>query len=70
MLGTSLNNPVKLGKSIYKLMYLLTKGEEVTTESIRIDGVNVIGHKVIIDYIPITKENVNDASYDINDTSF
>ncbi len=70
MLGTSLNNPVKLGKSIYKLMYLLTKGEDVTTESIGIDGVNVIGHKVIIDYIPITKENVNDASYDINDTSF
>lgn len=70
MLGTSLNNPVKLGKSIYKLMYLLNAGEEVTTESIAIDGVNVTDHKIIIDYIPITSENLEEAEYDINDTSF
>lgn len=70
MLGTSLNNPVKLGKAVYKVMYLLTKGEEVTTESIGMEGVNVTGHKVIIDYVPITKDNVDDANYDINDTSF
>lgn len=70
MLGTSLNNPVKLGKAVYKVMYLLTKGEEVTTESIGMEGVNVTGHKVIIDYVPITKNNVDDANYDINDTSF
>lgn len=70
MLGTSLNNPVKLGKAIYKVMYLLTKGEDVTTESINMDGVNVTDHKVIIDYVPITKDNVDDANYDINDTSF
>ena len=70
MLGTSLNNPVKLGKAVYKVMYLLTKGEEVTTESIGMEGVNVTGHKVIIDYVPITKDNVDDANYDINVTSF
>lgn len=70
MLGTSLNNPVKLGKCIYKLMYLVTKGEDVTTESMGIEGVNVTGHKVIIDYIPITKDNLSEAEYDINDTTF
>lgn len=70
LLETSLNNPVKLAKSIYKLMYLLEKGEAVTTESIGIDGVNVEGHKILINYISITKDNVEDASYDINDTSF
>lgn len=70
LLETSLNNPVKLAKSIYKLMYLLEKGEAVTTESIGIDGVHVEGHKILIDYISITKDNVGDASYDINDTSF
>ncbi len=70
MLETSLNNPVKLAKSIYKLMYLLEKGEEVTTESIGIDGVNVDGHKVIIDYVSITQDNLDEASYDITDTAF
>lgn len=70
MLGTSLNNPVKLGKCVYKLMYLLTNGEDVTTESIGMDGVNVTGHKVIINYIPITKENLGEASYDITDPNF
>lgn len=68
LLETSLNNPVKLAKSIYKLMTLLANGEEVTTESIGIDGVNVDGHRIIIDYISITKDNLDDASYDINDT--
>lgn len=70
LLETSLNNPVKLAKSIYKLMYLLENGEEVTTESIGIDGVNVEGHKILIDYISIEKDNVDDATYDISDTSF
>lgn len=70
MLGTSLNNPVKLAKSIYKVMYLLTNGEEVTTESVGIDGVNVDGHRVIIDYVSIQADNIDDASYDITDTDF
>ncbi|MDD3368840.1 MAG: galactose ABC transporter substrate-binding protein [Lachnospiraceae bacterium] len=70
MLGTSLNNPVKLGKCIYKLMYLLTNGEEVTTETIGMDGVTVTDHKIIINYIPITVDNLDEAAYDINDTTF
>lgn len=70
LLNTSLNNPVKLAKSIYKLMYLLENGEEVTTETIGIDGVHVEGHNVMIDYISITADNVDEASYDITDTSF
>ena len=51
-------------------MYLLEKGEAVTTESIGLDGVPVEGHKILIDYISITKDNVEQASYDINDTGF
>lgn len=70
LLETSLNNPVKLAKSIYKLMYLLESGEEVTTETLGIDGVNVEGHNILIDYISITADNVDEASYDINDTEF
>lgn len=70
MLGTSLNNPVKLAKCVYKVMYLLNSGQEVTTETMAIDGVNVNGHKVIIDYIPITVDNLQEATYDINDTAF
>ena len=41
MLGNSLNNPVKLAQSIYKLMYLLENGQEVTTETVDIEGVTV-----------------------------
>ena len=70
MLETSLNNPVKLAQSIYKLMYLLENGEEVTTETIDIDGVKVEGHKVIIGYVSITKDNLEDAAYDITTTEF
>lgn len=70
LLGTSLNNPVKLAKAVYKVMYLLENGEEVTTESLAMDGVTVEGHKVLIDYIPISADNVDEATYDINDTSF
>ncbi len=70
MLETSLNNPVKLAQSIYKVMYLLENGEEVNTESIGIDGVTVEGHKVIIGYISITKDNLDEAAYDITNTEF
>lgn len=70
LLETSLNNPVKLAKSIYKLMDLLANKEEVTTESLGIDGVTVKGHSIIIDYISITKDNLDDATYDITDTNF
>lgn len=68
MLETSLNNPVKLAKCTYKLMYLLSKGEEVTTESLGIEGAEVKGHRIMTDYVSITKDNLDDASYDIKDT--
>lgn len=51
-------------------MYLLENGEEVTTESIGMDGVKVDGHRIMIDYISITADNLDDANYDITDTSF
>ena len=70
LLVTSLNNPVLMGKSLYKLMYLLNNGEEVTTESLGIDGVEVEGHKLVLHYTPITSDNVDDAKYDITDTDF
>ena len=70
LLMTSLNNPVTMGKSLYKLMYLLENGEEVTTESLGIDGAEVEGHKIVLHYTVITSENVDDAKYDNTDTSF
>lgn len=70
MLETSLNNPVKLAQCIYKVMYLLENGEEVTTETMAIDGVTVEGHKVMIGYVSITAENLEDAAYDITTTEF
>lgn len=70
MLVTALNNPVNLSKAIYKVMYLLNSGQEVTTETIGLDGVTVDGQKVWLSYIAITKDNVEEASYDINDVAF
>ena len=35
-----------------------------------IDGVNVEGHSIMIDYISISADNVDEASYDITDTTF
>ena len=45
-------------------------GEEVTTESIGIDGVTVEGSKVWISYIGITADNLADAAYDVNTTTY
>lgn len=70
MLVTAMNNPVTLAKAIYKVMYLTNQGEEVTTETINLDGVFVEGHRVWIDYSPVNSENVDEATYDINDTAF
>ncbi len=69
LLVTALNNPITLAKSVYKVMKLTNAGEEVTTEAMGIDGVTVEGHRVWIDYKAITKDNVDDASYDVNDTT-
>ncbi|MGX8708742.1 MAG: galactose ABC transporter substrate-binding protein [bacterium] len=63
LLGTALNNPVTLGKSIYKLMSLLEEGKEITQENIGIDGVTVKDHHIYINYVGITAENTQDASY-------
>ncbi len=69
LLVTALNNPITLAKSIYKVMRLTSEGKEVTTESMGIDGVSVEGHRVWLDYKAITKDNVEEAGYDVNDTT-
>ncbi len=70
MLVTSLNNPVALSKGIYKMMELITAGEEITTETLNMPGaVCDDGHRVWLDYVKITADNVADASYDITDTT-
>ena len=63
MLGSALNNPVTLGNSIYNLIKLIDSNEEVTNESIGVDGVTVDGHHIYIDYIGITKDNLEEAEY-------
>lgn len=70
LLVTALNNPVMLAISIYKVMYLTNSGQEVTTESMGLEGVSVEGHRVWLDYSPVTIDNVDQATYDINDTAF
>ncbi len=70
LLVTALNNPVTLSKAIYKVMYLTNSGEEVTTDSMGMDGVTVDGHRVWLDYKKISKDNVEEANYDITDVNF
>ncbi|NLJ64234.1 MAG: substrate-binding domain-containing protein [Christensenellaceae bacterium] len=70
MLVTALNNPIKLSQGIYKVLKLMEAGEEVTTESVDIEGVHVDGAKVWISYIGITKDNLEEAAYDVNTTDF
>ena len=70
LLVTSLNNPVLLAKATYKVMWLTANGQEVTTETMDMDGVEVKGHRVWLGYTAITKDNVADASYEVTDTSF
>ncbi|MDD2970898.1 MAG: galactose ABC transporter substrate-binding protein [Lachnospiraceae bacterium] len=68
LLVTALNNPITLSKAIYKVMKLTSNGEEVTTDSMGIEGVSVEGRRVWLDYKAITKDNVDEAAYDVNDT--
>ena len=70
MLVTALNNPVKLAQATYKVLKLMDAGEEVNTESIGIDGVTVDGSKVWISYIGITADNLDEAAYDVNTTTY
>lgn len=69
LLVTALNNPISLAKSIYKVMKLTNAGEEVTTQSMGIEGVSVEGRRVWIDYVPVNKDNVDEANYDVTDTT-
>lgn len=69
MLVTALNDPVKLGKSIYKLMVLVSEGTPLTQENLGIEGTTVDGSKVWINYVGVTAENVDTIGYDINDTN-
>jgi methyl-galactoside transport system substrate-binding protein len=63
LLGTALNNPVKLADAAYKVVKLLDAGQSVTTQSVGIPGVHVEDRFVVIDYIPIDKNNLADARY-------
>jgi methyl-galactoside transport system substrate-binding protein len=63
LLGTALNNPVKLADAAYKTIKLLDAGQAVTTEAIGIPGVHVDNKFVIIDYVGIDKNNLADARY-------
>lgn len=67
MLETSLNDPVALAKAAYKLMWLLENGQEVTTETLGINGAVVEGHRILLNYTSITKDNLQDAEYDLKD---
>ncbi|HHV11678.1 MAG TPA: substrate-binding domain-containing protein [Clostridiales bacterium] len=69
LLTTALNNPVTLAKAIYKVMALTKEGTEVTTESLGIAGTEVEGHRVWISYKAINADNVDEANYDITNTS-
>jgi methyl-galactoside transport system substrate-binding protein len=63
LLGTALNNPIKLADAAYKTIKLLDAGQAVTTQSIGIPGVHVEKRFVIIDYVGIDKNNLADAHY-------
>lgn len=70
MLVTSLNSPVALGKALYKTMWLVANGQEVNTANVGLDGAEVEGHNVWLNYTKITADNVDDATYDIGDIAF
>ena len=48
---------------------LFRSGEELTTENLNIPGAEVDGHRVWLSYTKITKDNVQDATYDVTDPS-
>ena len=60
LLATSLNNPVTLGNTIYKVLSLLNEGKSITSENV---GQKVSGKHIWLDYVAITKENIEDAAY-------
>ncbi|MDC7125252.1 MAG: galactose ABC transporter substrate-binding protein [Spirochaetales bacterium] len=60
LLATSLNNPVTLGKTIYKVLTLLDEGQPITDETV---GATMTGKHIWLDYVAITKDNIEDAAY-------
>ena len=70
LLETSLNNPGQACQIHLQADVPAGEGRGGHYGNIGLDGVHVEGHKILIDYISITKDNVEEASYDINDTSF
>jgi len=60
LLATSLNNPVTLGNTTYKILSLLEEGKAITSETV---GKSMTGKHVWLDYVAITKDNVADAAY-------
>jgi methyl-galactoside transport system substrate-binding protein len=60
MLATSLNNPVTLGKTMYKVLTLFKDNKPITTENV---GQKVTGKHIWLNYVAITKDNIKDASY-------
>lgn len=62
LLGSSLNNPVILGSTVYKMIELLSEGKEITTETLG-RTVSEDGNHIWLDYVQITAENTEDAEY-------
>lgn len=63
LLGTSLNNPVILGNATYKVMKLLSEAQDINLDTVGLDGIRVEGHHVYIDYVSISADNPEDATY-------
>lgn len=62
LLGTSLNNPVALGNTVYKVIELLNEGKEINSENVG-HTMSENGKHIWLDYVQITAENTEDASY-------
>jgi methyl-galactoside transport system substrate-binding protein len=60
LLATSLNNPVALGNTIYKIITLLEDGKEITSQTV---GKKMTGKHIWLDYVAITADNVQDSEY-------
>ena len=64
----SKDNPVVLSKGLYKTLQLIMEGKEITQENLGLDGLTVDGHCIWMAPEKVTKENVDDIGYDLNDT--
>lgn len=60
LLATSLNNPVTLGETTYKVLSLFNENTPITSDTVE---QKVTGKHIWLDYVAITKDNLEDASY-------